>query len=80
MMVRIPPQDASRGNVEIVGEVPVTDKQGGNVIGTAKMEKLKGGNIVAHVELSPEHSHLIAVGFRLGEFSIVEDDEDDSTS
>lgn len=55
-----------------VGEVPVTDKPGGSIIGTAKMEKLRSGAIVAHVDLFPEHRDFMGVGFKIGDFSLAE--------
>lgn len=70
----IPPQGIPAENIRIVGEVPVTDKPGGEVVGTAKMEKTRSGSLVAHVTMSPEHEHLIGVGFKLGDFSLVEEE------
>lgn len=69
-----PPEEFSQEKLDIVGEVPVLAQPGGKVIGTAKMEKLKSGAVVAHVEMSPGQEHLISVGFKLGDFSFAEKD------
>jgi hypothetical protein len=63
--------------MNVVAVVPVTDKPAGNVIGRAKMEKTRSGDIIAHVEILPEHRHVMDIGgngFKIGSFSLVEDD------
>lgn len=60
--------------VGIIGEVPLTDRPGGNVIGTAKIEKLKSGSIVAHVD-ARDIPEAITGGFSMGSFSIYKPDE-----
>lgn len=62
--------------ISFVGEVPVTDTPGGKVVGKAQIEELRSGALVAHVTMGPEHEHLISVGFKLGDFALIEDEAD----
>lgn len=75
LTAEIPPQGNNAETIKFVGEIPVTDKPGGKVVGVAKIEKLKSGALIAHVEMSPENIDLIATGFSFGSLSIAEDDD-----
>lgn len=61
--------------INVVGVVPVTIEVNGKsqIVGEAKMEKLKSGGIVAHVELAEGYSHLMTKGFSLGSFSVADE-------
>ena len=60
--------------MNIVGIVPLTDETGDNVIGRAKVEKLRSGALVFHADIAPEHRHILegGGGFKMGDFSIAE--------
>lgn len=64
--------------VGIIGEVPLKDRPGGNVIGTAKIEKLKGGSLVAHVD-ARDIPEAITGGFSMGSFSLYKSDGEEIT-
>lgn len=53
-----------------IGEVPVTerDPEGrGDVVGVAKVEKLKSGALVHHIDLMGKSVDILRRGFSLGE-------------
>jgi len=56
----------------IVGESPIENAHG-EVVGTAKVEKLPNGSIVAHVDAS-DNPDILWDGFRLGAIRFYEDD------
>lgn len=62
--------------LNIIGEVPLLSKPDGEVIGIARVEKLRSGGLMFHSELYPEYRHVIelgGIGFKIGDFSIAED-------
>lgn len=58
----------------IIGEVPLKDSPGGNVIGTAKLEKI-GSKIMAHVDAA-EIPEALFSGFSLGHLSLYDEVQD----
>lgn len=52
----------------IIGQVPLKDKPGGKVIGTAHLEKV-GSNIMVKIDAA-DIPEAIIKGFGLGDFSI----------
>lgn len=81
-VLEYPPEKESEDMVKlqkmnIVGVVPVLSKPGDDVIGRAKMEKTRSGDLIAHVDILPEHRHVMDIGgsgFKIGDFSIAEED------
>lgn len=66
---------------KFVGEVPVVNRldghpEEGEVVGTAKLERLSGGNIVVHIDGSTMTGEMLRRGFSLGSYSIAEDEDD----
>lgn len=59
----------------IIGEVPLKDEPGGNVIGTAKLEKV-GTNIMVHVDAA-DIPEAIMEGFSLGSYSLYPEEKSD---
>jgi hypothetical protein len=53
-----------------IGEVPLKDKPGGKIIGTAKLEKV-GSTIMAHVDMADIPEAMIK-GFSFGHVSMYE--------
>lgn len=67
---------------KFVGEAPVVNRldghpEEGEVVGTAKLEKLPGGNIVVHVDGNTITGEMLRRGFSFGSFSIKDDEVDD---
>jgi len=61
-----------------IGEVLVTARHpegGGDVVAVAKVEKLKSGALVHHINLSGKDSEILRRGFSLGELPVIEEDE-----
>lgn len=58
-----------------IGTVPFKDKPGGEVIGTAKLEKTKSGDIIYHIEV--DDATVLLKGFTFGKYSIAEGEESD---
>lgn len=70
---RLLPKEAN-----FVGEVPVVNRlegseEEGRVIGTARIERLDGGNLIAHVDASGMTGEILRRGFSIGSFSFLED-------
>lgn len=57
----------------IIGEVPVTCR--GEVVAVAKVEKLRSGAEVFHIDLSEKSPDILLRGFSLGNLPIVEEEE-----
>lgn len=61
-----------------IGEVPVTERHPegkGDVVAVAKVEKLKSGAVVYHIDLAKQSADILRRGFSLGELPIIEEDE-----
>lgn len=63
-----------------VGEVPliirIEGSEGeGRVIGTARMERLPDGNIVAHIDAGGMTAEMLRRGFSIGELPIGREDD-----
>jgi hypothetical protein len=59
---------------KFVAEVTVTAgpiRDTGEVIGTAKIEKMSGGVFIAHIDASNMSAEMLRRGFTLGEFKEV---------
>jgi hypothetical protein len=66
-----------------IGEVPVTERRPGgegDVVGVAKVEKLRSGALVHHINLSGMSLEKLRRGFSLGELPKVEEPCDESES
>lgn len=62
---------------KFIGEVPVVNRLEGSeserqVVGTAKLEELPGGNVVAHIDMSGETAEILRRGFSFGAVSLDE--------
>lgn len=63
---------------KFVGTVPLINRldgseEEGEVVGTAKLEELPGGNVIAHMNMSGQTAEILRRGFSFGSFSIAED-------
>jgi hypothetical protein len=61
-----------------IGEVPVIERRPGregDVIGVAKVEKLRSGALIHHIDLSGKSADILRRGFSLGELPKVEEEE-----
>jgi hypothetical protein len=59
--------------VQVPDEVPLTDKPGGKVIGTARLEKTSNGAYIVHATITDPTYDAIGNGFRLDHLSIAEE-------
>ncbi len=62
-----------------IGEVPVMERRPegkGDVVAVAKVEKLKSGALVHHIDLSGKDVEILRRGFSLGELPVTEEDKD----
>ena len=60
-----------------IGEAPVTERHPegeGDVVAVAKVEKLKSGALVYHIDLSNMSAEMLHRGFSLGEVPITEEE------
>lgn len=60
-----------------IGEVPVTERHPegkGDVTAVAKVEKLKSGTLVYHINLSGKDAGILHRGFSLGELPEIEEE------
>jgi hypothetical protein len=62
----------------IIGTVPLKDRPGGDIIGTAELEKV-GSNIIVKIDAS-DIPEAITKGFGLGSFSIREEPSSNPSS
>jgi hypothetical protein len=61
-----------------IGEVPVTERRPGgegDVVGVAKVEKLRSGALIHHIDLSGKSADILRRGFSLGELPRDEEEE-----
>jgi hypothetical protein len=60
---------------KFVTEVPITShpQDGGEIVGTAKIEQLPGKAYIAHIDASGMSADILRRGFSLGSFTIVEE-------
>lgn len=59
---------------KFVAEVPFTVNPGSEVVGTAKIEQLPGGNCIAHIDATGLTPEMLRRGFSLGDFDAPEED------
>ena len=69
----------ARRKPKFVAEVPLINRldghpEQGEVIGTAKIEQLPGGNCVAHIDASGMTPEMLRRGFSLGDFDVPPDE------
>lgn len=57
----------------IIGEVPVTCR--GEVVAVAKVEKLRSGAEVFHIDLSKKNPEILLRGFSMGDLPANEEEE-----
>lgn len=66
---------------KFIAEVPLINRLDGSpeegmVVGTARIEQLPGGAIIAHIDASGMTADMLRRGFSIGDFSIPEEDDD----
>lgn len=67
-------------NANFIGQVPVINRLPGGEgesIGEARVEKLKSGALVFHINLSGKGLEDLRRGFSLGDLSIAEEEKDE---
>lgn len=75
-MVKFTAEGTLEHPINFVGIVPLTDKPSGTQVGVAQVEILNG-KAIYHAKLSPGFEDLICSGFNVGDFSIMEDSNED---
>ncbi|QEQ93930.1 hypothetical protein SEA_KARDASHIAN_65 [Streptomyces phage Kardashian] len=60
---------------EFIGDVPVTGhgEFEGEVVGSAKIEKMPGGSLIAHIDASGMSADILRRGFTLGSIIVSEE-------
>lgn len=59
---------------------PRSESGEGEIVGTAKIEKLPGGALIAHIDMAGKSADILRRGFSLGTVTMTEIEEGDETS
>lgn len=68
-------EEAKMADPKFIGTAKMINPQNETeVVGTAQLEELPGGNIIAHVNMTGESAEILHRGFSFGSFEIKDDD------